>query len=71
MKALLKSLWILQEESNTGRVKKLGSGFDKAYRLNRWNPLSYLAYILMLIVGLIRFGVSGVLEHIRNPFKWD
>jgi hypothetical protein len=71
MKELLKRLYILQEASNKGRVKKLGRGFDKSYRLSPYNPLSYLAYIIMLIFGLLRFGVSGVSKHIQNPFKWD
>jgi hypothetical protein len=73
MKKLLKYLFILQEVSNRNREKKLGRGFLSARRFNPYNPLSYIALILIIIVGFIMFGIVGIWKEmdIKNPFKWD
>lgn len=69
---ILKKLYILQEVSNRGRNPRLGKGFDKAYRLNVWNPLSYILIITTIVVALFMFGFVGIRKQIdlRNPFKW-
>jgi len=73
----LKYLQIVQEVSNEERheqgLKRLGRGFWKAYRFNPYNPLSYIAVILVLIVGILMFGFVGFWKEITNlnPFKWD
>lgn len=77
MKRVLKFLYVLQEVSNEQRqkkgLKKLGRGFFKAYRFNPYNPLSYIALILILVAGLLMFGFYGFWKEIDNlkPFKWN
>lgn len=71
-KKILKFLFILQEVSNKNRPKKLGNGFLIARRFNPYNPLSYIAVILLLVVGLLLFGFVGLWKETdcSNPFKW-
>lgn len=73
MRKLLKRLYIIQEVSNKNRTKKLGRGFLVARRFNPFNPLSYVALILIIIIGIIMFGVRGFWKEIdgENPFKWN
>jgi len=74
MKIILKKLRILQEVSNKGRNPKLGKGYLKAYRLNPYNPLSYITFILMIIMGVIMYGFIGIKKEMdlnKNPFVWD
>lgn len=73
MRKILKVLFILQEVSNVNRTPKLGRGFMTAWRLNPWNPLSYVALIIIIIVGILMFGFVGFWEETdkKNPFKWD
>jgi hypothetical protein len=74
---ILKYLLILQEVSNEERhkqgLKRLGRGHFNAYRLNPYNPLSYIAVILIFVVGIIMFGIVGIWKETTtlNPFKWD
>ena len=72
-KKLLKSLRIIEEVSNKTREVPLGRGFFTARRLNPWHPLSYVTIVLVLIVGIIMFGIVGFWKEVelRNPFKWD
>ena len=72
MMKLLKYLFIIQEVSNKNRNPKLGKGFLEARRFNPYNPLSYVALILIMIVGILMFGFVGCWKYIgQNPFKWD
>jgi hypothetical protein len=74
---LLKKLRIIMTVSNVEREKKglkrLGKGFEEAHRLNPFNPLSYVFFILLLIVGFILFGIVGFSKEVEtlNPFKWN
>lgn len=45
--------------------------FD-ASRLNPYNPLSYMTVLIVLIIGIICFGIIGFKDQIdlRNPFVW-
>lgn len=73
----LKYLRIVQTVSNKERqkqgLKKLGKGNSNAHRFNPYNPLSYLALIIILIAGILIFGFYGFWKETttRNPFKWD
>jgi len=73
----LKYLLIVQEVDNEERnkqgLKRLGRGYFKAYRFNPYNPLSYVALIIILIVGILMFGVYGFWKETTtlNPFRWD
>ena len=68
---------IIQTVSNEKRqkqgLKKIGRGDFEAYRLNPFNPLSYLTVIITLIYGVVCFGIIGFWKEIdsRNPFKWN
>ena len=76
IRKLLKWIRVTQEIDNTtilnGR-KRIGRGYNKAYRLNPYNPLSYLTIIIVLIVGILMFGFVGVWNELptTNPFKWQ
>jgi len=71
MRELLKKLYIIQEVDNKDR--KLGRGFFTAIRINPYNPLSYIAVTLIVVVGILMFGFVGFWKETdgRNPFKWD
>lgn len=47
-------------------------GYEK-YRLNRYNPLSYILIILVFVVGITLYGVIGFWKELdlRNPFKYQ
>lgn len=70
---LLKQIGVLQEIDQKNKKEKLGRGFSKAIRFNPYNPLSYIALVIILIVGLVMFGFVGIWKEmdLRNPFKWD
>lgn len=73
----LKYLLILQVVDNKERKKQglklLGRGYLKAYRLNPYNPLSYVTLIIILIVGILMFGFYGFWKQTTtlNPFRWN
>ena len=74
MREILKLLFIIQEVDNNWRnkngYKRIGKG-DKAYRLNPYNPLSYLLIPIVLVVGIIMFGFIGIWNEIdAKPFRW-
>ena len=73
MKKLLTMLYIVQIVSNKGKNPKLGKGHKDAYRFNPYNPLTYMALIITLIVGIIMFGFVGFWKKadVKNPFAWD
>lgn len=74
---LLKALYIVQTVSNEKRhangLKRLGRGYFEAHRFNPYNPLSYMALIIILIVGILLFGLIGFWRETDtiNPFKWN
>lgn len=74
---ILRFLRIIQTVSNEERhkkgLKRLGRGYFEAHRLNPYNPFSYITAILILVIGLLMFGVVGFWKEIDNinPFKWD
>ena len=75
MRKLLLTLKILQKVDNEKRtkqgLKRLGDGYFNAYRLNPYNPLSYIIVIVAIPIHLLLFGIMGSLEGYNNPFKWD
>lgn len=73
MRKLLKRLLIIQEVSNETRSPKLGRGFFMARRFNPYNPLSYIALLIICIIGIAMFGFVGFWKEtdMKNPFKWD
>ena len=62
MRKLLKVLYILQSHKET-----------KKRRINPYNPLSYLAIVIMFIFGVLMFGFVGIWGEVAttNPFKWQ
>jgi len=77
MRKLLRVLYVLQTVSNEDRhkqgLKRLGRGHFEAHRLNPYNPLSYIAFVIILIVGIWMFGFVGIWRETDtiNPFKWN
>lgn len=77
MRALLIRLRIIQVISNEERhkkgLKKLGHGYSKAYRFNPYNPLSYIAFMIILIGAILMFGFVGFRKEMEtlNLFKWS
>lgn len=72
MKSFLKFIGVLQEVSNKNRQKRLGKGYDTAWRFNPYNPLSYITILIMFSIFLILYGIKGVWREISiNPFKWN
>lgn len=75
MKELFIKLKIVQVVSNELRhkqgLKRLGKGYFKAYRLNPFNPLSYILVVVTIPVILIMYGFVGSFEKAINPFRWD
>lgn len=75
MKELLIKLKIVQVVSNEQRhkdgLKRLGKGYFKSYRLNPFNPISYILVVVTIIVLLFMYGFVGSFEKAINPFKWD
>ena len=72
----LKKLNIVQEVSNDIRHKqgleRLGKGYAQAFRLNRFNPLTYIVLIITLLAILVMEGLKGVYQALnQNPFKWN
>jgi len=77
IRKLLKFLLVVQSVSNEKRydtgLKRLGRGYNNAYRLNPYNPLSYIVVVIGFVVGILLFGFVGIWREISgtNPFKWD
>lgn len=75
MKELLIKLKIVQVVSNEQRhkdgLKRLGKGYFKAYRLNPFNPLSYILVVVTIPFILLMYGFIGSFEKAINPFRWD
>lgn len=65
MEELLLMLRIKQE-----RRIKVRIGYNIEDRLNPYNPLSYLAFIIDAVVGTLLYGVVGYWKNYRNPFKY-
>lgn len=67
---ILTALYIVQVHDNKPSDKR-GRGFFTAYRMNPYNPLSYIFIVISLVVGLVLYGIIGTFKGYRNPFKWD
>lgn len=76
MEKILRLIRVLQVVSNEDRRKRglerLGQGYSEAYRLNPFNPLSYLFLLVATPIFLLMYGVIGFFEEkLVNPFKWS
>ncbi len=73
MRKFLKRIGVIQEYDNQKNKIKKGRGFFKSYRINPYNPLSYIVVILIFIFGIIFFGIIGFWKQTdsSNPFKWN
>ncbi|WP_312698187.1 hypothetical protein [Sphingobacterium mizutaii] len=65
MEELLLMLKIRQEQKIKQRF-----GYYIKERLNPYNPLSYIVFILDSIIGTVLYGVVGYWKNYRNPFKY-
>lgn len=67
MRKLIFKLKIAQE-----RVLSFDNNKITQWRINPYNPLSYLTYIIALIIAFFLIGVKGVKDEFKtNPFKWQ
>lgn len=67
MRKLVIKLKIAQERVITFDNRKIIQ-----WRVNPYNPLSYLAYIIALIIAFFLIGVKGIKDEFKpNPFKWQ
>ena len=69
MHKFLTNLNIIQNRINFDSFGETSS----TYRLNPFNPLSYILIIFVTIIGLIMFGCVGMRKEMpkHNPFKWQ
>ena len=69
MHKFLTNLNIIQNRNNFDTLGQTAS----TYRLNPYNPLSYVTVIIVTIIGLIMFGFVVMRKEIpkHNPFKWQ
>lgn len=72
---LLIRLKIVQKVSNEKRhmqgLKRLGKGYLQAYRLNPYNPFSYVVVVIAVPITILAFGFVGFFQKFENPFKWN
>lgn len=69
MRNILKKMFIIQERTYLDEFKHKRT----KRRLNPYNPLTYIAILLALIVAIIMFGVVGFKDQIsinELKFKW-
>lgn len=62
---------VSNEQRHKDGLKRLGKGYFKAYRLNPFNPLSYILLVVTIPVILLMYGFVGSFEKAINPFRWD
>jgi hypothetical protein len=72
---ILRILNITQVVSNKDRNPKLGGGYSDARRINPYNPLSYVAILVLNIFSIFyQMGLAAINVIIEifedNPFKW-
>ena len=74
---LLKYLLIVQTVNNKERKKKglkpIGT-YNNPWRLNPYNPLSYILIPIYLIIAPVFVGFSILVSEFKtfkNPFKWQ
>ncbi len=55
------------------QVRTSEHGFSREYRMNPYNPLTYVAIPVLVFVGLLMFGFVGFTREVDlvNPFKWQ
>ena len=69
MRKLLKILFIIQEKKKLDEFKRTRT----LKRINPYNPLSYLAILITILIAIILFGFVGAWKEIDvldNPFNW-
>ena len=73
IRKILEYLLIIQKVSNKNRTPKLGRGYQTAIRFNPYNPLSYIALFLIIVVGILMFGFVGFWKEtdMINHFRWN
>ena len=64
---ILKLLYIRQEKQSENQY-----GTWIKFRINPFNPLTWVVIILGLVIALFMFGIVGMWREIdtTNPFKW-
>lgn len=62
---------VIQIHKNT-KDDKRGRGYFEAERFNPYNPLSYVAVLIVFILAILMYGFVEVWEDTKNTnlFKW-
>lgn len=63
MSKIFKALWIVQEKTIETRFKRK----VKVQRMNPYNPLTYVAIVLIFALAVVCYGIVGIWE--RSDFK--
>lgn len=69
MRKLLKKLFIIQEKESIDSFKITRT----LRRVNPYNPLSYLAMLITILLAIILYGFIGAWKEtdlFPNPFNW-
>lgn len=66
MKSVLAKTFLKLRITQLKRTKK---GRERR-RLNPFNPLSWIVFVIFFIGYFIGYGVVGLMEMDKNPFKW-
>lgn len=70
MRKLYIYLRILQVKSVKDKWDVLGKKYADVYRLNPYNPLSYVCLLIAFLIGIC-LSIFGFWKDWENPFKWN
>jgi hypothetical protein len=62
---------VYNEKRNKNGLKRLGKGYFLAFRLNPYNPLSYILVICAIPILIVMDGLVGTFQKWENPFRWS
>lgn len=69
MHKFLTNICVITERNRLDASGQIAS----TYRLNPYNPLSYITISITAVVGAIMFGLVGLWRELprKNPFTWQ
>jgi hypothetical protein len=68
MSKFYKAIGVVQERYSEDAFKKRRT----MRRMNPYNPLTYVAIVIIVVMGIVLFGVIGFKDEIdlNKPFTW-
>lgn len=69
LREILIHLFIIQEKT----IKTKFNCSYKPFRINPYNPLSYIFITCVFVVGIVLYGIVGFWKEtdLKNPFKYQ